>query len=166
MANERGVLRWAKEEGRRDQTAPFYRPSPLSPQQCALREGKGVHGRAETCEVWGVKRRETTTEGREEGDEEDDRWQAVMVEGKVQREVGQWRKRAMVREMTGDCCSGSDRKWETWKADRRKAEKVHWYSTQGCFFTLEGRDLTLLLFHSSPWLSPSFLTHRSRCQPK
>lgn len=62
--------------------------------------------------LWGVNlnRRETTTEGREERDEEDDRWQVGMGKRKMWREGGQWRKREMTRRVTGDCCSGSDRK--------------------------------------------------------
>ena len=75
-------------------------------------------------------------------------------ERKVQREVGQWRERERGRRregVTGDCCSGSDRKW---KADRRKDEEVHWYSTADRFFTLEGRYLTLLTL-------PFTLTHSS-----
>lgn len=42
--------------------------------------------------------------------------------------------------VTGECCSGSDGKW---KADRRKDEEVHLYSTQDSFFTLEGKSLSL-----------------------
>lgn len=74
---------------------------------------EGGQGRVRTSgNLWGVNlnRRETTTEGREEGDEEDDRWQARMGLRKVQREGGQWGKREMARGVTGDCCSGSDRK--------------------------------------------------------
>lgn len=50
--------------------------------------------------LWGVNfnRRETTTEGWEEGNEEDDRWHARLGERKVLRESGQWRERERWQE--------------------------------------------------------------------
>ncbi len=98
-------------EGRRssEMQGTVYHPSRLSPRQ----PPEGGQGSVRTNgNLWGVNlnRRETTTEGQEEGDEEDDRWQARMGERKVQGEGGQWGKREMARGVTGDCCSGSDRK--------------------------------------------------------
>lgn len=71
-----GVLQRGEEELKGAQTCP----SSILPVTMAtpLRETNGVYGN-----LWGVNlnRRETTTEGREERDEEDDRWQAGMGEG-------------------------------------------------------------------------------------
>lgn len=67
------------------------------------------------------------------------RWQVTSkdgAKGKEQREGGQRGN----RRVTGDCCRGSERKE---MAGRRKDEKMHWYSTQDSFFTLEGKPLTL-----------------------
>lgn len=74
---------------------------------------EGGQGSVRTNEnLWGVNlnRRETATEGQEEGNDEDDRWQARMGERKVQGEGGHRGEGEMARGVTGDCCSGSDRK--------------------------------------------------------
>lgn len=140
---------------------PVYHPSYLSPQQphWGRARERMDERKLVKCELkWG----ETTIEGQEVGNEEDDRWQARMGERKEQGEDGQWGK--------GDG-KGGDRwslQWEwqevegRWKKGWGSALIFHRRQFLHTWRKFSNSKVSLYLDSFCLWLY--FVTTTSRCK--
>lgn len=117
------------------------------------REAAGAGLQAETPEVWTVR---TWMEGKPQQRERG--WQVMSKDGYERKGVeGGW----TTRKQRGDRWL-LQREWQRWRAEEKMSK--HWYSTQGGFFTLEGKPLTLNFpVHLTPSATVFVLSAMSRC---